>query len=536
VIDGTYLCEDSNPSTWSTNTAAGGRGFCKVWGVPAQAITTESTTTVSTTTTKTTTTSPKTTTSGGGGSTTSESPCTCARFVFHISSTKSSYNRAAGISTVTMQVGWSLYCTGGTSKDECYGAIQVISPADAMSTNILDDLPAGENITTVNGIYNVEVQCSGKCGLKRGAPTRGSFVIKSQFANALAGRTFAYQFKTECEKTKTQYLYTLAYDSGGTLIPPSSKNQYQRLRTVTLTGVTKCKCDGLTMTPLSTEVVKKNVMDGAGDSSIRFPVDWTLHCSGGFGTCGGSIEVLPHGSSADMRTSIFGPDGTSGLVALVTCRGPCGGETSNHFYVETAVPGSLGNDTFRYDFVVVCSNHKTYFEDLTFAFNSHGTVTVDRVKEVKVPPPPPPPPPPLKTKCKCVKMTLSVAPTLLAGKKLPPTGLNFGVSFNWAMTCSTGEIRDCKGDVYFYPPTILAGSLPRLPNGLRLRIVRRQFHCNGLCNKSQTGSFQILMSSKSQLNQLFGRVLAFTIKYGCPGAPLATFRANIKISKTGVMS
>jgi hypothetical protein len=198
----------------------------------------------------------------------------------------------------------------------------------------------------------------------------------------------------------------------------------------------------------------------------------------------------------------------------------------------------LANDTFQYDFVVVCGDHRTHFYDLTFAYDSHGTVTIERAKEIKVPPPPPPPPPPLKTKCKCVKMTLGVAPAVLAGQKLSPTGSNLGVSFKWTMTCSPGntQISDCKGNVFFSPPTILAGSLPRPPNGLKLDIRARQFICKGPCNKSVTGSFQIQMSSKSQLNKLFGRTLAFTIKYGCPGAPLATFRVNVKISKTGVMS
>jgi hypothetical protein len=36
VIDGTYSCQDSGPATWSSNKASGGRGFCIVYGLPAQ--------------------------------------------------------------------------------------------------------------------------------------------------------------------------------------------------------------------------------------------------------------------------------------------------------------------------------------------------------------------------------------------------------------------------------------------------------------------------------------------------------------------
>src|SRR5262249_50512655 len=34
VINGTYTCTDSDHATWSQNQATGGKGFCKVFGVP----------------------------------------------------------------------------------------------------------------------------------------------------------------------------------------------------------------------------------------------------------------------------------------------------------------------------------------------------------------------------------------------------------------------------------------------------------------------------------------------------------------------
>lgn len=48
VIDGTYTCQDSTPSTWSANTV-GGPGFCIVYGIAAQSTSTTTPTTATTT-------------------------------------------------------------------------------------------------------------------------------------------------------------------------------------------------------------------------------------------------------------------------------------------------------------------------------------------------------------------------------------------------------------------------------------------------------------------------------------------------------
>jgi hypothetical protein len=143
-----------------------------------------------------------------------------------------------------------------------------------------------------------------------------------------------------------------------------------------------------------------------------------------------------------------------------------------------------------------------------------------------------------KTRCKCVAMTLKVDPTLINGKKLPPTGRNFGIGFTWTMTCNAGVVSGCKGVVNFIPPTILAGSLPAPTNGLHLNLTRMTFTCPGLCAKSRLGRFQVQMSSKDQLNQLFGRELAFVIRFHCvvPGAPVTTFPVRVMVSKTGALS
>jgi len=62
ILDGSYTCYDSDPSTWSADKSSGGAGFCIVKVVPAIAAA------GSTTTATTTAAGPPTTSSSGGGS------------------------------------------------------------------------------------------------------------------------------------------------------------------------------------------------------------------------------------------------------------------------------------------------------------------------------------------------------------------------------------------------------------------------------------------------------------------------------------
>lgn len=122
-----------------------------------------------------------------------------------------------------------------------------------------------------------------------------------------------------------------------------------------------------------------------------------------------------------------------------------------------------------------------------------------------------PPPPP---KCKCTEMSVKLDPALLQKKRLPRAKQDFGVGFTWTMKCDAGE-GGCQGRVDFLPPEILAGSLPKPKGNFKLNIKRATINCNGQCGRTQPGRFEIKMKSTRQLNELFGRTLAFRVRLFC---------------------
>lgn len=122
-----------------------------------------------------------------------------------------------------------------------------------------------------------------------------------------------------------------------------------------------------------------------------------------------------------------------------------------------------------------------------------------------------PPPPP---KCQCTEMSVKLDPALLQKKRLARAKQDFGVGFTWTMTCDAGT-GGCQGRVVFLPPQIRAGSLPKPKGNVKLNIQQATIACAGQCNQSRSGRFQIEMKSTRQLNELFGRSLAFRVRLFC---------------------
>lgn len=149
------------------------------------------------------------------------------------------------------------------------------------------------------------------------------------------------------------------------------------------------------------------------------------------------------------------------------------------------------------------------------------------------PPPPPPPPPPKKKPCHCASVTVTIDPTLINKKKLRPDKHDFGVGFSWTLTCTAGD-GGCTALIHFLPPEIKAGTLPKPKNGLHLALNRMGFSCNADCGKGRSGRFQIPMRSRHQLNQLFGRTLAFTLRTTCNGVTTDT-PVNVFVDSHGVL-
>jgi hypothetical protein len=135
-----------------------------------------------------------------------------------------------------------------------------------------------------------------------------------------------------------------------------------------------------------------------------------------------------------------------------------------------------------------------------------------------------------KKPCACMKLSVRLDPTLFSKRHLPADKQNFGVGFKWRMTCTQGK-GGCKGELYFKPPEILAGSLPNIP-GLKLNIKRKTIVCRAKCKTSTTGTFEIKMTSPGQLNKLFGRTLAYSIITTC-GKTKTTLAVRVFVDSTG---
>ena len=135
-----------------------------------------------------------------------------------------------------------------------------------------------------------------------------------------------------------------------------------------------------------------------------------------------------------------------------------------------------------------------------------------------------------KKPCTCEKLSVRLDPTLFSKRHLPVDKQNFGVGFKWQMTCTQGK-GGCKGELYFKPPEILAGSLPNIP-GLKLNIKRKTILCRSQCKTSTTGTFEIKMTFPGQLNKLFGRTLAYSIITTCGGVK-TTLAVRVFVDNTG---
>jgi hypothetical protein len=134
--------------------------------------------------------------------------------------------------------------------------------------------------------------------------------------------------------------------------------------------------------------------------------------------------------------------------------------------------------------------------------------------------------------CKCAKMSVKLDGTLInKAPAIAPDDHDFGVGFQWFLTCSAGSGK-CKGTVSFSPPEILAGELPKPKENLRLNLKKLAFVCQGNCATSKTGRFEIKMLTRDQLRVLFGRTLAYTVKTKCAGVTKTT-RVRVSINQNG---
>jgi hypothetical protein len=138
-----------------------------------------------------------------------------------------------------------------------------------------------------------------------------------------------------------------------------------------------------------------------------------------------------------------------------------------------------------------------------------------------------------KQPCHCEAFSIKLDGTLLHKKKLRPDQHAFGIGFTWRLTCSEGT-GSCIAYAHLLPPKILAGTLPKPKKGPHLNLKVLAVKCAGPCKKSTQGRFEVKMSSRAQLNKLFGRTLAFSVILECPQGPPSTMvSVNVFVDKKG---
>jgi hypothetical protein len=203
------------------------------------------------------------------------------------------------------------------------------------------------------------------------------------------------------------------------------------------------------------------------------------------------------------------------------------------FEIASSVPGSKTNDFSGHE----QDNNGAIIKPTTVESDVELLLAVDLVAAVTPPPVPTTPPKPEEKKkgpCHCQKLTVKLDPTLINKKHLRPDKHGFGVGFTWRLTCSQGE-GGCTGRIVFAPPKIFAGSLPQPSNGLRLNLKVTALECKSACQTSTQGRFEVKVKSRDQLNKMFGRTLAYSLRLTCPGGASSTVRVKVFVDHKGIL-
>lgn len=216
VINGDYVCEDSDPATWSQNATSGGQGFCKVVVQNAVPVTTSTTTTTTTSTTPVNPPPVEPPVAPPAGNLPQLNappitPCDCAKLDVHvIGEYHAGYTRNPQKTIETVRVMWRLDCTGSILKfATCNGTLHVTKPAGSTVLGIdsVADVPVRNPNT--GKVHLVEVRkpqtdpvtCSGRCGPTPSVHT-GTLEIRfllNESATDLVANGLQFDITTNCK-------------------------------------------------------------------------------------------------------------------------------------------------------------------------------------------------------------------------------------------------------------------------------------------------------------------------------------------------
>jgi hypothetical protein len=225
VINGTYVCQDSDPSTWSQNETSGGQGFCKVVVQTAQPVTT-STTTTSTTSTTTTPVNPPPV----NPPVVNPVPLTCHCLalkvrVVNVTGVGGPTDEVSGNPAVGVDLQWLLTCSGGSKFQHCDGSVKFNKPANSTVTTFEEVYRAvvRGKVETVRKPVANPLTCYGQCGA---APRTSSGTLHVHIVfdsdQKILQDGIKFSVTTTCVKTKHVQNFFLKFNRDGQLIPRQS--------------------------------------------------------------------------------------------------------------------------------------------------------------------------------------------------------------------------------------------------------------------------------------------------------------------------
>jgi len=397
VIDGTYQCDDSDPSTWSQNSESGGLGFCLVDGVPAVPAPPTTTTTTTTQSVTPTTTGSTTTTT-----TTLPSACKCATLKIQVGPDVYTSLEQARIGqgdyywAVLMPVTWTMTCTPGEQGD-CSGDLTAIVLDNAVEAHLLVGVmngPDGEpDPATGKALDGLTAPCKADCT----KPAPGHLYLEMWVPNLASAVDVKVQFKSTCaDRSAESFDVKLSYPGGGGVLDPKEsdlgpgapKPVPKRFPTpgrlfppggpVTYTE-NPCKCATVTLQAGNAAAVYGRPSPAAPRGTKWTAYIWyTLTCTGGPGKCTADVSL----ENAEGPGTVTKPSKDYVLHCQASCTERNNKSTGNLMitidFGKEIAKDAVADKTITLNFIVICVKKHTI--QLRFEFDKDGSVVGARSK------------------------------------------------------------------------------------------------------------------------------------------------------------
>jgi hypothetical protein len=139
IINGTYVCDDSDPASWSQDATSGGQGFCKVVAQQAEPVTPTPPTNSTPPTNPAIPSAPNTPSTpvmppeAPTSTTSTELPpgidCRCGALSVKVERVSHGTSNDPAQAVLWVELKWALTCTGGSRFHHCVGNVKLNKPA-----------------------------------------------------------------------------------------------------------------------------------------------------------------------------------------------------------------------------------------------------------------------------------------------------------------------------------------------------------------------------------------------------------------------